>query len=89
VSRKNGGDDALENLVPACKPCNSAKNHFDLKRFREWMRTGGVRFSEKQIEYLRRHGIELPNPEPFIFWFEIQPGDMLGYEPDQATEATS
>jgi hypothetical protein len=66
-----GGEDAIENLVPACRSCNAGKQSRTLEQFRHCMvnRRRGQVFSQPQIEYLRDHGLELPIIK-HRFWFE-------------------
>lgn len=69
----NGNGD-LSNLVPACKSCNTIKSDRDLETFREILShkldPNYVRFSDEQIAWLRRHGIELPERPLMQFYFE-------------------
>jgi len=37
IPRVRGGSDALENLVPACKPCNDYKAQFSLEEYRVFL----------------------------------------------------
>lgn len=71
--QKDGGDDALDNLVPCCRSCNLSKKTSNLEDFRlRMMRHAGRDFSPEQIEYLGKYGIILPTPEPYVFWYESQ-----------------
>jgi hypothetical protein len=68
-----GGLTTLSNLVPACRPCNSAKHGRTLDRFRYLMMTrlaGVPRFTQEQIAYLAQYGIELPELPWYAFYFE-------------------
>lgn len=73
ISVRNGGDDQLSNLVPACTRCNSVKNHRTLDVFREMV---GIaerpRFTADQLAYLDRLGIGLPDQAAPRFAFEIE-----------------
>ena len=73
VPQIKGGTDALDNLVPACRHCNSRKRTRSVEEYREWLRwvnVGVTRFTTSQIDWLRQHGIEVPEPPRIIFYFE-------------------
>jgi len=38
-----GGDESLDNLVPACKGCNSSKKNRTLKEYRQWLPGGSTK----------------------------------------------
>jgi hypothetical protein len=75
-----GGRNDLANLVPACRSCNSSKGTKSVEEFRffrrmqEFEAINGVAFSEDQVNYLVRFGIELPIPG-YEFWFEVHEPD--------------
>lgn len=73
----HGGKSTIDNLVPCCRACNSAKRNRLLEEFRhyktEQQRGRGVKFTYEQIEYLAQHGITLPRIRRWQFWFERQP----------------
>src|SRR5262245_10155730 len=55
VAASRGGPSTLDNLVPACHPCNSAKHNRDLEEFRLYrqrQREGAPWFSREQLEWL-------------------------------------
>lgn len=62
-----GGDD-IENLVPSCAGCNRAKKRRSLEEFRDYL--SSPKFDDRQVNYLRSHGIEIPKPKPYIFYGE-------------------
>lgn len=70
-----GGSDDLNNLVPACRYCNSSKGTKSVEEFRflrmmqEFKEMNAVVFSEEQLGYLAGVGVDLPIPE-YEFWFE-------------------
>lgn len=71
-ARTNGGDNHIDNLVPACRTCNSSKRYKSVEEWRDYLTWANIgKFSESQIEWLRKHGIEIPQPEPVKFYFEI------------------
>lgn len=77
VPQVNGGDDALDNLVPACRSCNSTKGSKDIEQFRfhramqRFYQKTGIWFASHQVEYLESIGMKLEIPE-HVFWFEIR-----------------
>ena len=82
MPRCNDGDNTIENLVPACRSCNSAKRTRDLDEFRfyramqEFKKIHGVSFSQEQIKFLESMDVFLDIPE-YRFWFEEQDLDPL------------
>ena len=66
-----GGDNALENLVVACRSCNSTKNSRSLYDFRKIMtfRKIGIKcFTRGQENYLKKiYGVEIPVTHVFYF----------------------
>lgn len=77
IARALGGEDTLENLVPCCRSCNSAKRTKDITEFREYRamqefeNIHGVTFSQEQIRFLESIDVNLDIPE-YEFWFEKQ-----------------
>jgi hypothetical protein len=68
-----GGTNDIDNLVPACWSCNSAKNGKTLEQYRLWreLRAAGVPiFNQTQLDYLASVGFVFPEREPVIFWAE-------------------
>ncbi|KKM95288.1 hypothetical protein LCGC14_1189640 [marine sediment metagenome] len=72
VSR--GGVDLMENLMPACRRCNSSKRDRQIEEYRyfaAWMDLAGFVFSKEQIRFLDKTKIILPTPEKdWVFYFE-------------------
>lgn len=74
IPRSEGGSSEDDNLIPCCIKCNTRKSARSLEYFRgmEARKTIDMPiFSLKQIDFLKRYGIDLPNPE-YKFWFEKQ-----------------
>mgnify|MGYP001609832829 CR=1 FL=1 len=76
-SREDGGTYALNNLVPACRICNSRKGRKSLEAFRNHIARGNLPlFTLEHIVYLNELHIQLPPDFPcypaVIFWFEAQ-----------------
>jgi hypothetical protein len=42
TARINGGENAIENLVPACHSCNLRKRSKDVEEFRDWILGGSA-----------------------------------------------
>lgn len=75
VPLKQGGRDALDNIVPACPTCNMSKGS---KSIEEWRVKAGRKyvyqdvpwFSAAQVAWLEGQGFQFP-PIPYVvFWFE-------------------
>jgi len=79
IPKKRGGTDDLENLVPACRGCNSMKRDRSLEEFRR-ICSGVRRFSEGQLAVIRMVGAGdfeerlKHHAEGFRYWFEKQGG---------------
>jgi len=68
---KRGGTDDIDNLVPACWSCNTSKHKREIEEWREMLRWKEIgKFTKRHIEWLRSHGIELPEPPVVTFYFE-------------------
>lgn len=57
IDHQNSKSNKYENLVPACKSCNSSKRNKTLNEFREWA-SNPYKFTEEQIIYLGSIGIK-------------------------------
>lgn len=75
--------DVLENLVPACAPCNIYKAGTDLESWRRWLQ-GRLVASLRENHPIFRHGerfglLTVAEPKPLVFWFEkyAQPDDKV------------
>lgn len=53
-SSTNGGSNDIDNLFPACSPCNVRKNHRNVENFRDWAKLrliGQVQALATNIEF--------------------------------------
>jgi len=57
IPLRHGGLDRLENLFPACRPCNNFKHTFSLEFFRKEL--------EDQVNRARRYSVNFRNAERF------------------------
>lgn len=77
ISRNEGGGNHLENVVPCCRSCNSAKGTKSLEEFRfyrpmqQFQEREGVFFSQLQVAYLKTLKYKL-DIQPYSFWFEAR-----------------
>ena len=55
----HGGGNEMENLVPACKRCNSAKGDLTLDEFRRDFAHGALALRRGQLIYLKNLGIDV------------------------------
>ncbi|PRI21509.1 HNH endonuclease [Pectobacterium versatile] len=65
-------NDTLENMFPACAPCNLFKSVFDLEEFRRQIafQTGRALKSSVNFRTAERFGQVQITPSPIVFWFE-------------------
>lgn len=73
VAKHLGGENDSANMVPSCKPCNSAKRVKTVTEFRQYMArkvNGAPSFTSQQIEWLEQQGFEFPDPSTIKFWGE-------------------
>lgn len=65
-------NDTLENMFPACAPCNLFKSVFDLEEFRRQiaLQTGRALKSSVNFRTAERFGQVQITPSPIVFWFE-------------------
>jgi len=64
--------DTLENLFPACAPCNLLKTCYSLEMFREQvsLQVERARKSSMNFRTAERFGLIEVSSKPVIFWFE-------------------
>jgi 5-methylcytosine-specific restriction endonuclease McrA len=70
---RDGGTNEPDNLVPACKRCNSRKERRGVPYLRRVL-SGIPHFTQAQESYLLSIGVEIP-PGDFRFYFEQE--DLL------------
>ncbi len=89
IPRCLGGGDEEENLVPACKKCNTSKGGRSIEDFRALVsrkKIGCPTFNEKQLDWLAKNGIILPIPK-MDFYFETN--DKISFIPPTTKLKTS
>ena len=76
IPRSRGGNNAIENLLPSCRSCNSSKGMKTLEEFRLWRQWEDVcrdqRFSLAQMDWLLANTniAEMHPRKPYVFFFE-------------------
>lgn len=65
-------NDNLENLFPACAPCNLFKSVFDIEEFRRQIAFQSGRALKTSVNFrtAERFGIVQIIDKPIVFWFE-------------------
>ncbi|ELQ6126734.1 HNH endonuclease [Cronobacter sakazakii] len=66
-------NDKLENLFPACAPCNLFKSVFDIEEFRRQIAFQAGRALKTSVNFrtAERFGLVQVIDKPVVFWFEI------------------
>jgi len=66
-------NDVIENLFPACAPCNLFKATFDLECFREQIVAQAERARLYSVNFrtAERFGLVEVVEKPVVFWFEV------------------
>ncbi|MES3577588.1 HNH endonuclease [Enterobacter cloacae] len=69
--------DKLENMNPACTPCNLFKSVFDIEEFRNQVQLQAERGLRKSVNFrtAERFGLVKVVEKPVVFWFEKFNGD--------------
>lgn len=73
IPKTYGGSDRTENLVPACRSCNSSKGNKGLEDFRRHvsLRENEIPyFTGQQVEWLSGKGFQMPKVPVHMFWGE-------------------
>ena len=67
-------NDHIDNMVPACAPCNIFKNVFNLEEFRRELSQQIIRGRKSSVNFrtAERFGMIDVNNNPIVFWFEKQ-----------------
>ncbi|HHT0091503.1 TPA: HNH endonuclease [Raoultella planticola] len=70
-------NDNLENLFPACAPCNLFKSVFDVEEFRRQIAFQAGRALKTSVNFrtAERFGIVQIIDRPIVFWFERYQGE--------------
>lgn len=65
-------NDVVENLFPACAPCNLFKATFSVEMFREQIAEQAERARQYSVNFrtAERFGQVQITPSPIVFWFE-------------------
>ncbi|MBX5143357.1 HNH endonuclease [Rhizobium lentis] len=74
VPKAKGGLDALENMVPSCKACNSSKGHKTVEEYRQHVaikKSGRPNLSREVVDWLDSVGFQFPALPVHRFWFEL------------------
>lgn len=74
VPLANGGDDIIDNMMPACRSCNHYKSTMTLERFREAVERFPSVLARDSVTYRNavRFGVVKPNPHKVTFYFEVK-----------------
>ncbi len=68
------GNDAIENIVPACAPCNLFKSVFSADDFKREIELQIERTRKQSVNFrtAERFGLIKINNNPVVFWYERQ-----------------
>lgn len=77
VPLRKGGDDALANMLPACRSCNHYKGSTTLEGFRKLVESMPTVLARDSVTYRNavRFGLVEPKPHHVVFYFELMKGD--------------
>ncbi len=66
------GRDTIDNIVPACAPCNLYKSTYSVEQFRQLLQSSPERYRKQNsgIRAAERFGLLKFSEEPVVFWFE-------------------
>lgn len=70
LGKQRGGDD-IDNLMPACRPCNYRKGALSLENFRNALQRGQI-CCRRDFTYrmMVRYGLVVEMPPEVVFYFE-------------------
>ena len=68
----NAGTDTIDNMMPACGPCNRWKSTYPLEEFRTELtaQVERLRRDSAAFRMAERHGLVAATGSPVVFWFE-------------------
>ena len=69
---RRGGEDDIENMLPACRSCNHYKSSLSLDGFRQMLEAQPTVLARDSVTYeiAVRYGLVQPQPHKVIFYFE-------------------
>lgn len=71
--KAKGGLHAFENMMPACRSCNTSKGHKSLEEYRHstaLRKAGWPRLTDEVVEWLNANHFQFPSIPHHAFWFE-------------------
>lgn len=68
----HAGTDTIDNMMPACAPCNRWKSVLSPEDFRAELtaQVDRLRRDSAAFRMAERHGLVVPTGNPVVFWFE-------------------
>ena len=77
----HGGENSLENYMPACRMCNFYKSTMTVEKFRQNIQTLHDRLERSFIYRLaKRYGIITEHKDQIVFYFEKEEPTLFGQE---------
>lgn len=72
IPLRKGGEDSLDNMLPACRSCNHYKSTLTVEQFRHMIEKMPDTLARDSVTYKNavRFGIVIPNPHKIMFFFE-------------------
>ena len=67
-------NDVIENIVPACAPCNLFKSVFSVEEFRREIKLQVIRARKTSVNFrtAERFGMIKEDIKPVVFWYEYK-----------------